>query len=430
MSIAFGALLFYIIVGGGIPFCFGLASMVMEFVGGVNMKGILAQALYEISSPVLLAIPLFVYGGSIIGESGFAESLLDLVNIWIGRIKGGLGVVCVITCALMGAISGSSFTGIATVGPIMIPRMANEGYPRSYSTALICVSTILGTLIPPSIPLIMYGWISETSIVACFAATILPGIVAAMAFSLINLIYVKKFNLVTPAPKIKHEKINQIRKAGTSAIPALLLPVIILYGIYGGVFSPSEAAAVAVAYAIPVGFLIYKGLELKEFIAFTASSTTIVAAIMLSIFSCTIFSQTAIMLRIPQRVTEVIIGLSDNKYVILAIVNLIFIVAGMFISDIVAILLIVPLLMPLLETYSISAVHFGAIVGVSLAIGVVTPPYANALYLGIRIGKTTFSETIKPLMAILLPGFLPVMLLTTYVPEFSLFIPRLLGLLN
>ena len=430
MSIAFAALVVYLCIGGIIPYCFGIASMIMEFAGGINMKGLLMQSLYELASPVLLSIPLFLYAGNLMGESGIAKSLLDFVNLGVSKIKGGLGVVSVVVCALLGAISGSSLTGIATVGPIMIPRMVKEGYPAGYSTALITISSILGVLIPPSIPLIIYGWISETSIIACFAATFIPGVIATVLFSAINLIWAKKFNLAGEPPMSKIEKKKLVRKSAYNAIPALLMPVIILYGIYGGIFSPSEAAAVAVAYAIPVGFCIYKGLSLEKFIETSVSSATTVASIMIMILACMIFGQTMILLQIPQQLTEMIIGLSDNKYVILCLVNVIFVLSGMFVSDIVAILLTIPLLMPMLGVYDISPVHFGAIVGVSLAIGVVTPPYANALYLGMRIGKTGLGETFRPLLVFLTVGFLPVMILTTFVPEISLFLPRILGLLD
>jgi C4-dicarboxylate transporter DctM subunit len=430
VTIAFFAFLLYLSIGGILPFCFGLASISMEYLGGVTMKGMLMQSINELASPVLLAIPLFLYAGNLMGESGIAKSLLDFANLGVRKFKGGLGVVSVVVCALLGAITGSSLTGIATVGPIMIPQMAEEGYPRGYSTALISISSILGVLIPPSIPLIIYGWISETSIIACFAATFIPGLIATLLFSILNLLWAKKFDLAIAVQQTKKEKKLLLKKHAIAAFPALLMPVIILYGIYGGIFSPSEAAAVAVAYAIPVGFIFYKGLNLKNLVSISLSSATTTASIMIVILSCMIFGNTMIMLQIPQQLTEIIIGLSDNKYVILLLVNLIFVMAGMFISDIVAILLTVPLLMPLLEVYQISPIHFGAVVGVSLAIGVVTPPYANALYLGIKIGETTLSDVIKPLLVFLLVGYLPVMILTTYIPELSLFLPRMLGLLS
>ncbi|MEG2183501.1 MAG: TRAP transporter large permease [Cloacibacillus sp.] len=427
--IAFLVLVLYLSLGGPLPLCFGAALMVMQYVGGINMKGLIMQGLYEITNPVMLSIPLFIFAGKIMGESGIAKSLLDFVNLGVGRIRGGLGVVSIVTCAVLGAISGSALTGIAAVGPIMIPRMEEEGYPRGYATGLVTISSILGLLIPPSITMILYGWISETSILACFVATFIPGVVVAINFSIMNIIMVKKFDLTLEAKLSGEARRSEVKKRTVKAIPALMFPVIILGGIYGGVMTTTEAAAVSVIYALIVGFFVYKGLKKSNFIESAMDSGMAVASIMLMIMVCLILGQTLTLLGVPQAVSAAILNFSSNVYVILFLINILFLVLGMLVTDAVSVLLAVPLLLPAIMNLGISPVHFGAIVGVNLAMGVVTPPYASALFLGIRVGKAQFTEVLKPVMIFLVIGYVPVLILTTYIPEVSLFLPKLLGLM-
>ena len=364
------------------------------------------------------------------GESGIAKHLLDFVNIFVGRIKGGLGVVATVTCAIIGAVTGSALTGVAAIAPIMVPRMAEEGYPRGYATAIVTISSVLGLLIPPSITMITYGWVTATSILACFIATLVPGVIVATLFSLINIYMVRNFDLKLEPETTVSAKIRQAGKSFKNAFPALMMPAIILGGIYGGIMTPTEAAAVAVVYSILIGFAVYKGLNKGSFFSSAASSATTVGSIMMMIMICISLGQTYVMVGVPQAITEGILALSSNKYVILLFINVIFLVMGMLVSDMVTVLLIVPLLFPLVTAIGIHPVHFGAIVGVNLATGVVTPPYASVLYLGIRLGKTTFEATIKPLMIFLLCGYVPVLVLTTYVPQISMFLPKLLGLIR
>lgn len=426
--IALLVLTLYLSIGGPMPFCFGAALMVMHYVGHMTMKGMLMWGLYQITSPILLSIPLFVFAGKLMGESGIAENLLNFVNDFVGRIKGGLGVVAVATCALLGAISGSSLTGIAATGPIMIPRMVKEGYPRGFATALVTTSSILGLLIPPSITMITYGWLSETSILACFMATLLPGLLIALLFSIINIIWVRNLDLKLEDKLSFPEKIVKIRKDTISAFPALMMPIIIMGGIYGGVMTPTEAAAVAVLYAMFVGFWIYKGLTIKSFTTAALESSSSVGSIMLMIMICLVVGQTFVLIGAPQAISNGILSLTDDKNIILLLVNIVFIILGMLVTDIVGMLLTLPLVLPLMATLGIHPVHFGAIVGVNLAMGVVTPPYASVLYLGIRIGKADFMEVLKAVMILLLFGYIPVILLTTYWEPLSMFVPRLLGL--
>ncbi len=264
--LAFLVLVILLSLGVPLPYCFGAGLMVMTLVGDATMKGMMLWGFSQLTNPILLAIPLFVFAGTIMSVSGIAASLLKFVNVFVGRIRGGLGVVASISCAIIGAISGSGLTGIAAIGPLLIPEMERKGYPRAYATALIANSSILGLLIPPSVTMIVYGWVTETSILASFLATLGPGLLIMLNFAIVNLVMARKFPLVLDEPMEIGAIVKEAGNHTVHAIPALLMPVIILGGIYGGIMTPTEAAAVAVIYALPVGFWIYKGLTWKTFL--------------------------------------------------------------------------------------------------------------------------------------------------------------------
>ncbi|MCI8440497.1 MAG: TRAP transporter large permease [Oscillospiraceae bacterium] len=410
-----------------LPYCFGGALMFMAIFGDVSMKSMMLWAYSQSIGTVLLASPLFILAGTFMGGSGVAKRLLDLCDAFIGRIKGGLGIVSVIVCAVIGAISGSGFTGVAATGPIMIPRMVEQGYPRGFATALVTVSSVLGLLIPPSAIMIIYGWITETSILACFLSTVGPGLLVTLLFCIINMLECRKFDLVLMPPISMGEKLRMTGARTVVAIPALLMPVIILGGIYGGVFTPTEAAAVAAIYSIPVGLWIYKAMKLGDIRQMLFDSINSIGGIMVMIIFCLMLSQTLTMLQVPQALIEIMFSITKNRVIILILMNLFLFVVGMIVNDSTGMLLCAPLLLPLVRELGISPVHFAAIMGVNLAMGGVTPPYASILYLGMRIGKCEFSEIFGPTMKLLVFGYIPVVFLTTFWPDLSLFLPRLFG---
>ncbi|MCF7935591.1 MAG: TRAP transporter large permease [Synergistales bacterium] len=420
-------LVVFLTLGVPLPFCFGGALMFMSIVGEVTMKGMMLWGIGQITNPVLLCVPLFIFAGTIMSESGIARYLLEFVNVFVGRIKGGLGVVSAVACAIIGAISGSGFTGVAAMGPILIPRMEEEGYPRGYATALVVNSSILGLLIPPSVIMIVYGWVTETSILACFLATVGPGVLITFLFAAINLIWSRKFDLHQEPKLPLPEKMKQLSSRTWNALPALMMPFIILGGIYGGIMTPTEAAAVAVIYAIPVGFFVYRGLTPSGFYKLAWESATSVGAILIMILVCLMLSQTYVMERVPQMLVQGLFSITQNKAVILVLINIMLFFVGMIVNDITGIILVAPLLLPLVQAIGVSPVQFAAIMGVNLAMGGVTPPYASILYLGMRIGKVEFMDIIKPAMVLILFGYVPVVFLTSFWPDLSLFLPRMLG---
>lgn len=422
-------LIFLLMLSIPLPYCFGGALMFMSIFGGVAMKSMFLWGTNQLISSVLLASPLFILAGSFMGSSGIAKRLLDVADAFVGSIRGGLGVVSVVTCALIGAISGSGFTGVSATGPIMIPRMVEQGYPRGYATALVTVSSVLGLLIPPSVVMIMYGWVTETSILAAFLSTLVPGLLITLLFSVINIIWARKFPLVLSEKMEIGPKLKQIKTRTFSAFPALMMPVIILGGIYGGLFTPTEAAAVSAVYAIIIGFLVYRTMDLKSFYGYALESATSIGAIMTMIIFTFMLSQTLVMLQVPQKLIEVIYGITTNKIIILIIVNLFLFIVGMIVNDTTGMILVAPLLLPLMVELGVHPVHLGAIMGVNLAMGGITPPYASILYLGMRIGKCEFADILKPALMFLFFGYVPVVFLTAFVPALALWLPGLAGLL-
>jgi tripartite ATP-independent transporter DctM subunit len=421
-------LVILLILSVPLPFCFGGALLFLSIFGNVSMASMMMWGFNQMINMVLLASPLFIFAGVLMANSGIADKLLDFVDLFVGRIRGGIGVVCTVTCAIIGAISGSGFTGVAATGPIMIPRMVAQGYPRGYATALVTVSSILGLLIPPSVIMIIYGWITETSILACFLATVGPGILITLSFSVINLVWAKKMpNIILEDPVVLKQKRKRMPSRFLKAIPALSVPFVILGGIYGGVFTPTEAAAVAAILALPIGFLIYKGLTIKNFIPVVRESATSVGAIMTMIIFTLILSQTFVMLRVPQMLVQVVFRLTENYFLILILINIFLFFVGMIVNDVTGIILLAPLLLPLVQQMGMDPVQLAAIMGTNLAMGGVTPPYASILYLGMRVGKCEFTDILKPTMVFLLLGYVPIVFLTTYWPPLSMWLPTVLG---
>lgn len=431
-------LIILLMIGIPLPFVFGGSLIIMILLGDINIVGLMVWGFNQMLSPVLLASPFFMLAGTLISESGIADKLMDLANLFIGKARSGLGFISIITCGILGAISGSCFTGVAAVGPVLIPEMEKRGYGRGYASALVTCSSVLGALIPPSIPIIIYGWVTGTSVLGSFLSTVVPGMLVIIIFSVINCLYVRKLpaetkedfdrlNLEQDGSEVVLKKSSHIIMVVVKAIPGILVPITILGGIYGGIFTPTEAAAVAVALALLVGFIIYKELTFRKTYNMSKTSSVAIGAIMVMMMLCLMLSQTFVMLRIPQQLVQIIMSFTSNKYIILILINIFLFFMGMIVNDSTAIILTAPLLLPLITQLGMSPIQFAAIMTINLAAGSLTPPYASVLYYGMKIGNVKFGEIVKPAMCILLFGYLPVLILTTFVEPISMFLPTLLG---
>jgi C4-dicarboxylate transporter, DctM subunit len=428
MTVILDALLLSVllVLGVPVPFCFAAAVLFLVLTGNYGDPSFLIAAGFgKINSIVIIAIPLYILAGGIMSQGGIAGRLVDLADSIFGRTKAGLGLVVIMTTAIFGAISGMASSAVAAIGTIMIPRMEERGYSRGYAASLVANSSVLALLIPPSASMIIYGWVTGTSITAAFLAPVLPGILLVLLFAFWNRILTRTMPIVSPPAvsgrELGHELVARTRRAGFG----LLMPVIILGFIYGGITTPTEAAAVAVVYAIPISIYIYRGLGWRSLydVLWRTGQTT--GVLMVLVFFAAILGRLFTMENVPQGILAAFTTISENPVIILLLVNAFLLLIGMFMEDISGILLAAPILAPVVASVGVDPVHFAAIIATNLGMGLITPPTAPLLYFGALIGKTPLGPMLKPTLVFVLFAYFPVVLLTTFVPALSLTLPRL-----
>ncbi|MCG8484538.1 MAG: TRAP transporter large permease [Clostridia bacterium] len=420
-----------LIIGVPVPFCFGASVIWLVVTLGYDPSFLLPVGYSKMSSIVLLAIPLFILAGGLIEKGKIGEALVNFVELFVGRIKGGLGAVAVISCAIFGSISGSASATLSCIGSIMFPKLDEAKYPRGLSAALISNAAPLGLLIPPSSIQILYAWIGNQSVLACFLATIVPGLILTVLLCIVNFYFARNNKeIVIQEPVSKQAYKKMFVKRTKRVAPAMFMPFVVLGGIYGGIMTPTEAAAVAVLYSVPVGFLVYRGLNMKNFKSALVETATTTGVIMVMFYVVMILSRLFIMENLPNKMIDILTAISPNKYVILVMVNIFMVIIGMLMDDVSGVLLATPVLLPLVTELGVSPVHFAAILGVNLGMGNITPPTAPLLYLGARIGKAKINEMMTPTMAMIIFAWIPTLIITTYFPQVALFLPtKLLGAL-
>lgn len=415
-----------LVLGVPVPFCFMAAVLFMFLLGDYSPIYIISTGFHKVNSMAVLAILFFILMGGLMGSGGIAVRLVAISDVILGRTKSGLGTVSIVSSAIFGAMAGTCTAAVAAIGSIMIPRMVERGYSRGHATALVACPSVLGQLIPPSVPMILYAWVTWQSVAACFLSTVVPAFMMIGLYIFVNWIMCRKANIQV-MPKVAHgQQMKDFGKAVYGGFFALLMPVIVLGGIYGGVFTPTEAAGIAVLYCLPVGFFIYRSLNLRQFGDTLVSSVTTSGVVVLMVFFVMILSQMYIMESVPQRLIAFLTGFTENKIVILLMVNLFLLILGMLMDDFSGTLLAAPLLFPLIVELGIHPVHFAAILGTNLGLGNKTPPTAPILYLACRIGNCRIDELMKPAVTFMTICSLPIVLLVTYFPFLSLWLPNLL----
>ena len=430
VGIAVLVLVVVLLLGVPIPFAFFASSLVIVLGGGYDYTFLLPYGFSKVSSLILVAIPLFILAGNLMEKSGIGESLINFVEMFIGRVRGGLGAVMVVSCALFGSISGSGFATLSCIGSIMLPRMEKAGYPKGVSAALISSASLLGLLIPPSLNMIIYAFIGGQSVLACFLSTVIPGIILVILLSGTNFWLLRNHKEIRLMEKMDRPTyVKTLGNRTVRAIPAMIAPIIILGGIYGGFLTPTEAAAVSVIYTIPVGIWFYKGLNGKTFRESLIIAGTTAGVIMIMLLSVMMLSRLYIMENVPQMILNAMTSVTDNTVILILMVNLFLIIIGMLMDDTSAILLTTPILLPVVIQLGVDPVHFAAIMGVNLGLGCVTPPTAPFLYLGSRIGNAPIGEMMGPTMWFIAFAWIPTLALTTFFPGLSLFLPRFFGLM-
>lgn len=432
LLIALSILIILLLVGVPAVFAFLGTTLFLVITLDYDPSFLLPYGYNELNSMVLLAIPLFIIAGKLMEYGGMGKVIIDWTELLVGKIKGGLGIVAVVACAIFGSISGSAMAALSTIGSIMFGKLEEKGYPKGFAAALVSNASVLGLLIPPSGIMILYSWLSNQSVLASFLSTIVPGIILLVLLSIINVVYMRNKKLAPALAPVSDAKVKpgtKVKKFGIQtmvAVPGLIMPILVLGGIYSGIMTTTEAAAVAAFYAIPVGLWIYKGLKLKDFKKVFVDAATTTGIIMVMAFSIMILSRIYIMEKIPDHITDLLFSVSENKIVLLLMINVFMIIIGMLMDDVSGVLLSTPILYPIVVNMGVDPVHFAAILAVNLGMGNVTPPTAPLLYFGGQLAGAPINEMMKPTLVILLFGWLPTLLIVTYIPEVSLFLPNLL----
>lgn len=374
---------------------------------------VLPQTIFEaMDSFALMAIPYFVLAGRLMQSGGIAKRLIHLGMALIGWVKGGLGAATVLTTMFFSTISGSSSATTAAIGGVMIPEMERNRYPRPFSASVVAASGELGVILPPSVPMIVYAMLTGTSVAEMFFAGIIPGLMIGFSLMLTIIIWSSIKGYGDTQRVSFGEWFTGVMRALRAAFLSLMLPVLILGGIYGGAFTATEAAVMAVAYAFVVGTFIYKEISLKELPAILWESAITSAIVMLIVGFAAVFAYALSLYQVPQYIASSILAISDNPYVFLLIVNIALLVIGLFMETFAAILILAPVLAPVAVSLGIDPVHFGLIVIVNLAVGMVTPPVGVNLFLVCGIAKVSMEKLMRPLSVFLGVLFINLMLIT------------------
>ena len=411
-----GIVIVLTVINVPIGFALSISTIILLMWKGTASISIVPLNLFSgASSFPLLAIPLFILAGGLMETSGISLRLVNLANSMVGFIRGGLAMVTVVATMIQSEISGSSVADAAAIGNVVIPAMEKRGYPRALSAAIVSNAASAAILIPPSIPMIIYAWMAETSVAKLFVAGFLPGFIACGAMMVLSYYYARKYNL----PVEQKFSMRQIGKSTLEAFWALSIPAVIWGGIFLGIATATEVAALAVLAAFVIGVFIYRELPTKETVRVLKDAAGQTAVVMLIVASSAVLGWYLTSEQIPQKFARMILETTSNKYLILLFLNIFFFIAGMFLHSAAAIILIVPIVMPLIRQIGVDPIHFGIIVTINLGVGQQAPPVATVLFTVAAIARLPFWEVFKMGWPFTLVLAL-VTLLVTYVPWISL----------
>ncbi len=401
-----------------VPIGFGLsiAAIIFLFFKGTASLSVVPLNLFSgASSFPLLAIPLFILAGGLMDTSGISLRLVNMANSLVGFVRGGLAMVTVVATMIQSEISGSSVADAAAIGNVVIPAMEKRGYSRTLSAAIVSNAASAAILIPPSIPMIIYAWMAEVSVAKLFFAGFLPGFIACGAMMALCYYYARKYNL----PVEQGFSLRAVGRSTIHAFWALMIPIVIWGGIFLGIATATEVAALAVLAALLIGVFIYRELPVRQLQRILRDSVSQTSVVMLIVASSAVLGWYLTSEQIPQKFARMILETTANKYLILLFLNLFFFVAGMFLHSAAAIILIVPIVMPLIRQIGVDPIHFGIIVTINLGVGQQTPPVATVLFTTAAIARVSFWDVFKQGWPFTLVLAL-VTLLVTYVPWISL----------
>ena len=377
-----------------------------------------------IAKYTMLAIPFFILAGVIMDYAGISKRLIDLANSCVGHRRGGLAVVTVVVACFFAAISGSGPATVAAIGGVLIPAMRKQGYDKNFATAVVASSGGIGMIIPPSIPFIIYAMLAEVSVGTMFMAGVIPGLLFGLFFSVAALLYLRNDKNVILSPRCSWK---ERFKAFKSAIWALLMPVIILGGIYGGIFTPTEAAGVAVVYGLFVGVCVYREIKMKQLWKIMVDSFVSSAIIMFIMGCAGAFTWILTTSGVTRELTDMLLSLTSDRNMMLLIITIIFLIAGCFVDSASGFYLLLPILLPIIKEMHYPLIAFGVIATSNFALGQVTPPVGSNLFVACNIADVTMKDLVAKVWPFLIAGII-CLLLITYMPQLITFFPTLLGM--
>lgn len=435
--------LIFIALGMPVLFCFLVGSLFFFILSGESMGSVVRDAFFSLNKYALLAVPLFMIAGKLMEISEIASRLIDFSRALLKKFKGGMGAIIPVASMFFGALTGSQTATVAALSTILIPRLSKMGWDKRYTAALLAAAGPLGFMIPPNSSAILYGVVANTSIAALFLATVVPGIIWGVLYIILNrILYTKWYQpaaaeVASTTPEINPHRNEQLLleedvgyfrdlyKTFVAAIPAFIMPIIIMGGIYGGYFSPTEAGAVACVYALLAGIFIFKTINFSNgYKAFVETGVTM-GSFMIILPMVIIITRILVRNGVPQMITESLNSISTNPYILTLLIVLIFFIAGFFLDPGVLIFVLTPLLLPTAESIGMDPIQFGVILFVSIGVGALTPPFALNLFIASRVSGVPLYAMMKPLMPFLLFAAIPILLLVAYVPQLSLWLPNL-----
>ena len=417
LAVLFGSFALLLILTVPIGIAIGLSTLVTIMYGGSLPVEFLAKELITaVDSFPLMAVPFFILAGEIMGKGGISERLFNVANALVGNKTGGFAIATIITCMFFAAISGSGPATVAAIGGIMIPAMVRQGYDIKFATAVVAAAGSIGVIIPPSIPMVIYGVTGNVSIGDLFIAGIIPGILVGLSMIIWAYIYSKKKGYKGMGEPTSLKKIGA---AFWDAKWALLIPIIILGGIYGGIFTPTEAAVIAVVYGLFAAMIIYRELKFKELPKVIIDSALTTATVLIIVGTANAFGRLLTIEQIPGQIAEGLLSISTNSIVIILLITVLLLIVGMFMDTLAAIIILTPILLPVAVQIGYDPVHFGILMVVNLAIGFFTPPVGVNLFVASGISGVSIEALSKAVLPFLV-AMLITLLFITFIPQLSL----------
>lgn len=421
-STLFSVFIVLVLMGVPISFTLGLASVAALLESGRYPLTLVAQRMFtSIDTFTLMAIPFFILAGGFMDVGGISRRIVRFANIFVGSIRGGLAMVGVLGSMIFAGVSGSAVADTAAMGTILIPEMVKKGYDKGFAAGLIAAAGTIGPIIPPSIPFIIYGVIAGVSIGELFMGGVVPGVLIGISLMVMSYFIAIKRNYPSEERLTLKEAWIDIKEA----IWAALMPVVVLGGILTGIFTPTEAGVIAVVYAYVVGTFVYKECTLKDFSLIFKNAIIGTTVVMFLIATASLFSWILTVERIPQMVAQLFLSISHDRNVIFLMINILLLFVGTFMDLSPALILLMPVFLPLIKSLGIDLIHFGVVVVMNLCIGLLTPPVGTCLFVACNIAKIGLTEITKGVWPFILV-MIGVLMLATYVPEIVLWLPRMM----